>query len=56
VVARLDALLDEFPEHVLLPARAHMSLRMTDWAIRHFPRGQVETWVALSERRLMEEA
>lgn len=56
VVARLDALLDRVPEHVLLPAWAHMSLRMTDWAIRHFPRDQVETWVALSAQRLMEEA
>jgi hypothetical protein len=29
-----------------------MSLRMTDWAIRHFPSDQVETWVALARQRL----
>lgn len=56
VVARLDSLLDAMPAPVLRPAWAHMSLRMTDWAIRHFPADRVETWVALSEQRLMEEA
>ena len=52
VVERLDALLDEMPTHVLRPAWAHMSLRMTDWAIRHFPSDEVETWIALSAQRL----
>ena len=52
VVEHLDALLDEMPTHVLRPAWAHMSLRMTDWAIRHFPSDQVETWIALSSQRL----
>jgi hypothetical protein len=52
VVRRLDALLDEMPPEVLLPMWAHMSLRMTDWAIRHYPSGQVETWVTLAEQRL----
>ena len=52
VVERLDALLDEMPAHVLRPAWAHMSLRMTDWAIRHFPSDEVETWIALSAQRL----
>lgn len=52
VVERLDALLDDMPTHVLRPAWAHMSLRMTDWAIRHFPSDEVETWIALSAQRL----
>ena len=52
VVERLDALLDGLPTHVLRPAWAHMSLRMTDWAIRHFPSDEVETWIALSAQRL----
>lgn len=52
VAERLDALLDEFPAEALRPAWAHMSLRMTDWAIRHFPSDEVETWIALSAQRL----
>ena len=52
VIERLDALLDELPADVLRPAWAHMSLRMTDWAIRHFPSDQVATWIALSAQRL----
>jgi Phosphotransferase enzyme family len=52
VVERLDALLDRMPAHVLRPAWAHMSLRMTDWAIRHFPSDEVATWVALAEQRM----
>ena len=52
VVERLDALLEEMPTRVLRPAWAHMSLRMTDWAIRHFPSDEVETWIALSAQRL----
>jgi hypothetical protein len=52
VVRRLDAQLDEIPPEMLSPAWAHMSLRMTDWAIRHFPSDQVGTWVKLAEQRL----
>jgi hypothetical protein len=52
VVERLDALLDALPEAVLRPAWAHMSLRMTDWAIRHFPSREVDRWVELAEQRL----
>lgn len=52
VVERLDALLDRMPAHVLRPAWAHMSLRMTDWAIRHFPSDEVATWIALAEQRI----
>lgn len=48
VVRRLDASLDAMPDDVLRPAWAHMSLRMTDWAIRHFPSDEVETWVGLA--------
>jgi hypothetical protein len=29
-----------------------MSLRMTDWAIRHFPSREVDRWVELAEQRL----
>ncbi len=52
VVRRLDALLDAMADDVLRPAWAHMSLRMTDWAIRHFPSDEVETWVGLAGERL----
>ncbi|WP_432937524.1 phosphotransferase [Kribbella sp. CA-253562] len=52
VVARLDALLDELPYDVLRASWAHMSLRMVDWAIRHFPAGEVDAWVDLAEQRL----
>lgn len=48
VVERLDAM----PPDVLRLAWAHMSLRMTDWAIRHFPSDEVGTWVALARQRL----
>lgn len=50
-VARLDALLDEVPPHVLDPLWAHMSLRMVDWAIRHFSPGEVGHWLDLAEQR-----
>lgn len=33
------------------PAWAHMSLRMTDWAIRHFTPSAVEQWMDLAETR-----
>lgn len=51
VVERLDAVLDELPDDVLRPLWAHMSLRMTDWAIRHFEPAAVDHWLALSEYR-----
>jgi len=49
---RLDRLLDALPEEILRPAWAHMSLRMTDWAIRHFPPGEVGRWLDLAEQRI----
>ncbi len=52
VVERLDRLLDALPEAILRPAWAHLSLRMTDWAIRHFPPGEVEQWLDLAEQRI----
>ena len=52
VVERLDALLDQLPEEVLRPSWAHMSLRMTDWAIRHFSHAEVEQWLEFAERRV----
>ncbi len=48
---RLDQLLDTFPPHVLAPMWAHMSLRMTDWAIRHFTPSDVDHWLDLAEQR-----
>lgn len=52
VAERLNAVLDTFPEDVLRPAWAHMSLRMTDWAIRHFTPADVEHWLDLAEQRV----
>ncbi|MFG2224736.1 phosphotransferase [Streptomyces sp. NPDC048644] len=52
VVQRLDAVLDALPEEVLRPAWAHMSLRMADWAIRHFGPADVEHWLDLAEQRV----
>jgi hypothetical protein len=52
VVRRLDAVLDALPEHVLRPAWAHMSLRMADWAVRHFAPADVEHWLDLAEQRM----
>ncbi|MGW2177518.1 aminoglycoside phosphotransferase family protein [Streptomyces sp. NPDC001732] len=52
VVRRLDAVLDALPEDVLRPCWAHMSLRMADWAVRHFAPGDVEHWLDLAEQRL----
>ncbi|GAA2474699.1 hypothetical protein GCM10010276_07540 [Streptomyces longisporus] len=52
VTQRLDAVLDSLPEDVLRPAWAHMSLRMVDWAIRHFTPGDVEHWLDLAEQRV----
>jgi phosphotransferase family enzyme len=51
VVQRLDAVLDTFPDEVLRPLWAHMSLRMVDWAIRHFPAHEVDHWLDLAEQR-----
>ncbi len=50
-VQRLDRIIDEIPAHVLAPAWAHMSLRMTDWAIRHFSPSDVDHWLSLAEQR-----
>ena len=52
VTERLDSLLDVLPEEILHPMWAHMSLRMTDWAIRHFPPGEVDRWLDLAEQRI----
>ncbi|MFJ7199229.1 MULTISPECIES: phosphotransferase [unclassified Streptomyces] len=52
VVRRLDDILDALPEEILRPCWAHMSLRMTDWAIRHFAPDEVEHWLDLAEQRL----
>lgn len=48
---RLDEILDSFPPDVLRPLWAHMSLRMTDWTIRHFTPDHVDHWLDLAERR-----
>lgn len=50
--SRLDAILDTLPDEVLRPAWAHMSLRMADWAIRHFSPADVPYWLDLAETRL----
>lgn len=51
-VERIDALPDTIPDAVLTPMWAHMSLRMIDWAIRHFTDQAVEHWLDLAEQRL----
>jgi hypothetical protein len=51
VVRRLDAVLDAVPPPVLVPAWAHTSLRMVDWAIRHFAPEDVGRWLDLAEQR-----
>jgi len=51
VVARLDAVLDTLPDDLLRPLWAHMSLRMVDWAIRHFTPAAVDHWLGLAESR-----
>jgi hypothetical protein len=50
--ARLDTILDAMPDEVLRPAWAHMSLRMADWAMRHFSPADVPYWLDLAETRL----
>ncbi|MFF4507494.1 phosphotransferase [Streptomyces sp. NPDC001401] len=52
VTERLDAVLDALPEDILRPTWAHMSLRMVDWAIRHFTPIDVEHWLDLAEQRV----
>jgi hypothetical protein len=49
---RLDEILDGFPSDVLRPLWAHMSLRMTDWTIRHFTPAQADHWLDLAEQRI----
>lgn len=49
---RLDALLDAMPDEVLEPAWASMSLRMADWAIRHFAPAEVSYWPEMAGPRL----
>ena len=44
-------ILDSFPAKLLLPAWAHMSLRMVDWAIRHFTPADVDLWLDLAKQR-----
>lgn len=51
VAERLDDLLDSVPGDLLRPAWAHMSLRMVDWAIRHFTAADVERLLDLAEQR-----
>ncbi|HEX3753166.1 MAG TPA: phosphotransferase [Streptosporangiaceae bacterium] len=50
--SRLDTILDALPPDVLRPAWAHMSLRMADWAIRHFSPADVPYWLDLAGTRL----
>lgn len=52
VVERLDTLLDIIPDSVLAPMWAHVSLRMLDWAIRHFTDQAVGHWLHLAEQRI----
>ncbi|MFE2376791.1 phosphotransferase [Streptomyces sp. NPDC059398] len=51
VPRRLDALIGSLPEATVRRAWAHMSLRMVDWAIRHFAPSDVDHWLDLAERR-----
>jgi aminoglycoside phosphotransferase (APT) family kinase protein len=50
VTERLDRMLDAIAPGALAPLWAHMSLRMTDWAIRHFTPADVEHWLDLAEQ------
>lgn len=52
VVARLDDALDTFPSEILRATWPHMSLRMTDWTIRHFTPADVERWLDFAEQRI----
>jgi hypothetical protein len=53
VTERLDRLLDGVPPEVLEPAWAHMSLRMTDWIIRHYDDARLGHWLDLAEQRFV---
>ncbi|GLY26910.1 phosphotransferase [Kineosporia sp. NBRC 101731] len=48
----LDGVLKHIPDHELQPLWAHMSLRLTDWAIRHHTDDDVNHWLDLAEQRL----
>ncbi|MEU6439106.1 aminoglycoside phosphotransferase family protein [Streptomyces sp. NPDC047046] len=52
VTDRLDAVLATLPDHVLTPAWAHMSLRLTDWTIRHPTPSGPTPWLDLADRHL----
>ncbi|MEV5327502.1 phosphotransferase [Nonomuraea fastidiosa] len=40
----------DVPETVALRCWAHMSLRLVDWAIRHFSASEVTYWLEVAER------
>ncbi|MCM3884106.1 phosphotransferase [Frankia sp. R82] len=52
VLERIDEILDALPDSVVRPAWAHLSLRMADWAIRHFAPDEIDRWLDLAESRL----
>ncbi|WP_234009745.1 phosphotransferase [Streptomyces sp. SA3_actF] len=52
VTDRLDTVLATLPDHVLTPAWAHMSLRLTDWTIRHPTPTGPTPWLTLAARYL----
>ncbi|MYR25275.1 MULTISPECIES: phosphotransferase [unclassified Streptomyces] len=52
VTDRLDTVLATLPDHVLTPAWAHMSLRLTDWTIRHPTPTGPTPWLTLADRYL----
>lgn len=49
---RGDRLLDTFPADVLAPMWAHLSLRMADWATRHFGPADVAHCLDFAEQRI----
>jgi hypothetical protein len=51
-LARLDAELDALPAQVLRPAWAHLSLRLVDWAIRHFGPAEIDYWLEVAQLRM----
>lgn len=40
----------DVPDTVALVSWAHLSLRMVDWAIRHFPAAEVTAWLEIADR------
>lgn len=48
----LDQILDNLSPPALTQLWAHMSLRMTDWAIRHFTPSDTDHWLDLAEQRI----